>query len=229
MKLRLIVIIALFLIPDFSLADDLKISAKLVNSYSTEYFGMVNVTFENNSGDWINVKSANVSFGSEKINNKVHVVTGEKLLSWNDGMSLKMEKDAFYTNLFLGTLASVSSGIAQDKGSKAAGVLSLGAASVMAVSDISSLKDSIDMGQIIPRTHLLYGNFSIPPGLSINRWILFNTAKNDGVPYLSIMSVTVELVDGKTITRESKLRYDKNHCKWQSDINPVSEKDKKDF
>jgi hypothetical protein len=88
---------------------------------------------------------------------------------------------------------------------------------------MSSL-DKLNVGQLVPDTHLLSGGFSIPPELSISRWILFNTRKNDHVPIIQKIFITVTLKNGQTIKVEKKLRGEKDtQYNWLNDSLPLPE------
>lgn len=214
-------LVVMCLVPVSAIAADFKMEAKLVSTYCTEYFGMVNIEFTNKSRDWIDIDNLRVSFGSPEIDKKVTLVTGDKLINWNDAITEKQESDAFYARLFLGTLAAVGGVVAARNNNTKAGAVAIGSAGALALSEISSASDRIQVAQLVPRTHLLAGNFSIPPGLSLSRWALFNTKNNDGVPVITHISIAAETNSGKVIAEKLELRWDTDKtCKWQASIMP---------
>ena len=200
-------------------AAELKISSEIMYRYCTEYFGLVNVTFENKSADWVEVQSVDISFGNPEYDQKVAVVTGERLLAWYDSITAKLESDAFYSRLLLGTIITAGSVISRERGSDLAGAVALGSFGVLTIKELGAIKDRIELGQVVPRTHLLSGKFSVPPEFSASRWILFNTKKNDGLPVLTEFDITLALDGGRTQTEKTRFRRSSNSCTWQTSEN----------
>lgn len=216
MKLRFVSFICFLSLSFPTYASDLDIAAQLLENYCTEYFGMINVEFENTTAEWMEIQNVRVSFGSGDMDKKISVVTGERLTSWNDAIQIKLKTDAFYSRLLLGTIAAIGAS-SSEKSSSIGGVFALGAATALTISEISSAKTQISLGDTVPRTHLLSGKIQIPPGLSISRWALFNTNPSDNIPIVTHITITAQLKDGSVRTEKISLRWDNNDaCRWQS-------------
>ena len=198
-------------------ASDMDVSAELVRSYCSDYFGMVNVEFENNSDEWIDIEEIGVSLGSKEIDDKVTTVVGNRLVNWNDAISDKLKSDAFYRRLFLGTLTSIGALAARDSGNEFGKAVALGSMGALTLSEISSAIDDAGTASIVPRTHLMHGLISVPPGLSLNRWILFNTKADDGIPLVTHITLNLKVNGASEVSKNIYLRsHDRYMCKWQS-------------
>lgn len=224
MRTRIFLLVTIFLIPSLSTAKNLEISANFIYTFCTEYFGMVSVEFYNTTDKWIEISSVHTSLGSHEIDKKVSIVTGEKLVSWNEGISHKIQETAFYSRLLLGTLAVAAATAGHSSDSNLVEAATIGSLSALTIYEFSSYKNKIDLGKVVPRTHLLYGNFSVPPELSARRWILYNTDSNKNIPFINTITISAKLKTGEIVKQEIKLR-DRNEysCVWQSHNYPQNE------
>lgn len=203
-----------------AMAQNLDIDADFVGSYCTEYFGLVSVSFENTSGKWITVKSINTSFGSDEVDKNVTIISGDRLKSWDDAIQSKLRNDAFYSQLLLGAFAVLGA----SSENKSVRNIGLGTASVLTVSELTKLKDRINLGKAVPGSHLLSGGFSVPPGMSVSKWALFGTESNTNTPYLDKFVVNGYLESGEKINASINLRGEDGGdggCIWQSKLRPV--------
>lgn len=66
-------------------AGGLRISGAVVPELSSEYFGLLELTFENTSASWRRIVSVRASFAEPDVDQHVHVPIGEDLQSWLRG------------------------------------------------------------------------------------------------------------------------------------------------
>lgn len=216
---RLAQLLFIFFIFKSALAKDIEMNAEFIGSYCTEYFGLVSVEFSNNTGNWVKIKSIKTSFGNSIIDDNVSVVTGENLKSWDSAIYNKLRNDAFYSQLLLGSIAILGATSNNKSGKK----LGLGAVSALSISELSKRKDRINLGEVVPSSHLFAGAFTVPPGMSVSKWILFGTESNKTTPYINNLFINASLNNGKKLQADINLRGEMGGdggCSWQSRIQP---------
>lgn len=179
----------------------LTISGKIRNSMSTEYFGFIDLTFENTSDKWIDIKSIQVEFDNDTLNQKVKIISGRELYSWQKSMQEKNAIDEFNQKMIMGTIGAVAGTVAlssNDKNlSNLSGAVALGAISSLAISDFNREVSKLENAQIFPQNHLLNSDFLIPPGLFDKKWILLYT-DHDCKSVVSNIILSYKTQDNKT-------------------------------
>ncbi len=163
-------------------ASGLVVSGAEVSSYASEHFGLVQVTFENASADWIRIRRLTLDFGSAGASRAVTVTEGPDIDSW---ISATLQRNVIReTNetLALGTLLAIGATIetvgasSGKRGVSAAGsMLALGAAAGLAGDAVTDSQHRAENGALFPNSHLLAVPFAIPPGLFSKRWVLLYT------------------------------------------------------
>jgi len=220
--LKLIIQISMLMIfIQDAFAGQLSVDAAFVDRSCTEYFGVVSFDFSNETGSWLTVESVGVSFGKKSTDDNVAVVTGAELESWNDGIRNKQRKDLLNQRLLLGTIAVLGASSGKSTNTSLGRV----AASTLAISEIAQYKDRVKSQYGLARSHLLSGEFLIPPGMMISKWIVFGTESSNPVPYVSSIVLSATLKNGSKFERKINLRdmdeEDDNGCIWQSKQRPV--------
>jgi hypothetical protein len=163
----------------------LVISGAEVRELSSPYFGLVAVTLENKSSNWVRVRRMTVTFGGKQKDDSVFIPWGEEIASWERATYERNAVRSYNTEAALGAVAlagGVIAGTAKDKPIAAAGgVLQAGALAASAGHDVAQGLEAVEGPHLFPETHLLDVPFSIPPGLFSKRWILLSTGGTPGV------------------------------------------------
>ncbi len=167
-------------------AAPLRISAGEIAGASSPYFGLVEVTFENDSPAWVQIDRVDLDFGSPDKNRSVQIPWGQDLQVWGDAVRVRNEVDAQNTATVLGVLAivgAVGGAASRRHGSGAAsagaaigGALSIASLGALYASDRAQAAEAASTGPMFEGTHLLSMPIRVPPGLFTKRWILFYTA-----------------------------------------------------
>jgi len=155
----------------------LVISAEQSFNLSSEYFGYIVVTFENQTGEWFELSDLNMDFPGEDLNGSIKPLSGEKLVQWQRSISLRNRIRNHNESLALGSLLVVGalSSSSNNKSTSRVGTNTmLATAGVTAVKNIGENVEKISNSQAVPDTHLA-GDILVPPMLSTKKWIVFNT------------------------------------------------------
>ncbi len=216
----------------------LVISGDEADNISTEYFGTLEFVFRNTTDEWVRIKNLKISFGEENIDKNVLVPAGQDLYEWQKAFSKQMAIDYRNSSRFLATAAFISGALtASTSDSKEANrsAAVFGTAVVaMAINDINSAAKMGNMAvTTYPEDHLLGGNFAVPPGLFVNKFIVLNSRKNSEIGYLSKIIIEYETENGikdKVILQFRKDPYQTGDysgtgSKWQSTV--LKERDRK--
>ncbi len=162
----------------------LAISAAEDASVASPYFGLVEVTFENNSPAWLQIDRVELDFGSPDRNRSVQIPWGDDIATWSDAVRYRNFVEQTNTQTALGVLAllgAVGRGAGRH-GHGQAGAAVAAAGGLLEVASIGAAlavanQPEIDEGGVrFSGTHLLAMPIRVPPGLFTKRWILFYTA-----------------------------------------------------
>lgn len=186
------------------------VTSRFNSQLCSRYFGYVNFSVVNPSGDWKRLD--NVSLGFPFSNSQFEVVEGKKLKAWADAISRQSGRDNH--NAQLANLASGILGLGLlEKGNssqKKMGVAVLAGRAVAASSErISNQRETAET-QV--SSHILANDVDIPPGMDKQYWILLR-AKNDA-PLLGDLVVNYDDENG---VKHSFITHLKNwrNCSWQ--------------
>lgn len=176
---------------------EMVISARQTNSFE-DAFAAVTVNFENKGQKWIRIHKVEALIGDD-IADKVSVVMGNDLVDWSSAMTQKIQLERHNSEvtqaLILGG-AGVATAAAGHKSPQiaSAGLVVIGGLESWVVVDmINYQKEALENPETVPRNHL-YHPFSIPPGLFLRRWIVFNVPSHFRVRKLPLK---ITFVDGK--------------------------------
>jgi hypothetical protein len=200
-----------------SYASDINTAANVIRSYCSENIGLINFKIENDLDEWIEIDSVSVSFVKPSVNSEVVVLTGDKLIAWYNAMIEKGRNSQLSRGMYGGlTLKHLQTGGASKSPNTAS-------ASEESILTVNAIKPGANFSGIIPESHVLSVPFLIPPKLTISKWIVFQTPKRKGFPYLEIIEIGF-YSDGKELfKRELAFRETwnkKNICIWQSKVAP---------
>ncbi len=200
----------------------LAISAEEDASVSSPYFGLVEVTFENNSPAWVEIDRVDLDFGSADRNRSVQIPWGDDIVTWSDAVTYRNAVEEANTQTALGVLALAGAvgQVAGRHGHGGAGLAAAGGllevASVGASLAASNQAQSEDEGVRFSSNHLLAMPIRVPPGLFTKRWILFYTAARPlggCIDHVTLAYETAEHAQGRVA-----LHYKALGSEWQRDI-----------
>ncbi len=184
MKFRTVIfIITLFCSTGVS-AKALKVSYHFGDGGCSEYFALLHFKFKNRSAKWEEITDVRFDFGDEERNEQVNIVAGPALIAWSKAKAPPREGSRVGSAIALGSLAVLGSMIHNNSKNDnlatfLAGTTLLGLSAASAGETGENFRKTI-----YPQDHLLAGNILVPPGMSVTRWILFNTENKAGDPYI---------------------------------------------
>jgi hypothetical protein len=160
--------------------ERLKISAGEHGAMSSRYFGVVEVTFENNTSAWIQIDHIDLDFGSADKNKSVFIPWGQDIDTWEEATLTRNAIRAANNETALALIA-IAGSVASVAGRHHAagaigGTVALGAlAGIYAQEQSAAVEATRDLSRF-PPTHLLTMPLRVPPGLFAKRWLLLYTA-----------------------------------------------------
>ena len=160
--------------------ERLKISAGERGSLSSAYFGVVEVTFENNTPAWIQIDHIDLDFGTADKNKSVFIPWGEDIDIWEQATLQRNAIRAANAETALGLIA-IAGSVAHAAGRHHAvgaigGTVALGALAGLYAQERSAAVEATGDPTRFPPTHLLTLPLRVPPGLFAKRWLLLYTA-----------------------------------------------------
>jgi hypothetical protein len=203
----------------------LVVSGEELTDFSSQYFGAVELTFENRTDRWVRIQRVALDFGGKARNDLVYLPWGNDLLRWHEAASQKLAIDSYNRQVFLGTLAlvgavtEVAGAVARSPGAVRAGAaVSLGATTALAADEVVSGARAVERGPLAPEDHLFAGGFAVPPGLFTKRWVLLNTTDHQRVGFIRTMDIEYQSEAG--INERVRLLFRQPYCtsEWQKDV-----------
>jgi len=161
--------------------ERLKISAGEHGALSSTYFGVVEVTFENNTPAWIQIDHIDLDFGTPDKNKSVYLPWGDDLDIWEQATLQRNAINAANAQTALGIIALAGAVGAAAGGHHSAagaigGTVALSALAGLYAQDRQAAVEATSNPSRFPPTHLLTMPLRIPPGLFAKRWLLLYTA-----------------------------------------------------
>lgn len=185
----------------------LEVSIETIERNAGTPFQLVQVTYENTSDEWVRISKVEALTGEAK--NKISVVVGGDLVSWAEAMEAREAVDKHNRELLqsglvvAGAGAAVAGGASGNDAVAAAGLATMvGTTAWAAVGTLTEKQRIANSPKHVPSTHL-YTATTVPPGLFVRRWILFNKPKGTHLPWVVF---TAETADGKKATYTVDLR-----------------------
>jgi hypothetical protein len=179
----------------------LELTAKFNPSLSSEYFGFVGFDIENNTRDWQHVVSVDLVFSNPVHDDITKIVSGKQLQAWGEATTHRQAVRDFWWNVALGGIATLGSiaVTSHDADVRAAGaVAGIGSITSLGVRELSKRTSEINFAAILPETHLLAGDFHVPPRMTVQKWVLFYTRHDETTPMLRKAKVVLTTDDQKT-------------------------------
>ena len=213
-----IVFILLLFVNIFCFADDdLKITAKINNDFSTKYIAFINFEFQNNTQDWIVLSKQNVSF-SQVADKNIEILNGKKLLVWSDFAKEKENElkasSKLWATFWFGGIGTMYS-------------------STTILEETDDLSKNLKQNPLtFPDGHLYKNNILIPPGLSVKRFFVLSSKNHKEYGYLNNLSFKYEkdnkVIEKTLLFRDTQFnenaqpdilgKQPKNYYVWQSDL-----------
>lgn len=197
---------------------EIQVSAGEKGDLSSQYFGLVEVTFENNSPAWKQIDHIQLDFGNPAKNTSVQIPWGEDIDLWEDAVLARNEVRAINTQSVLAAVAAVGAlgrATSHRRGGAAAGVggvMTVGALGALYATRAQDTAAALGAPPAFSGSHLLSMPIRIPPGLFAMRWILFYTA---GRPLGGCVDQMILSYDGADGTRGRVLLPFKSFSEWQ--------------
>jgi hypothetical protein len=158
-------------------AAGLKISAAELTRWSSPQFGMIEVTFENKSTEWIELRDLAIALTPE-MRPGTEILASHRIAAFREAalrdQAIQQQNLAVALGILtLGgiILAETTEGVPQALGATAA-VTGIGG---LVVAGESEKADKAQHIQPFPASHLLSGPFSVGPGLHTKKWIVLET------------------------------------------------------
>jgi hypothetical protein len=204
----------------------LKISAREVEDYASEFFGYIAITIENDSSEWVRIARMQVRFPTRAQNEGVLIPWGRDVMSWARAAGLRHEIRQTNTMLILtgvGMLGAVVAGSSQSMaGEVTGGAVAAGALTAAAIEQAGDEAMHRNTPAPFPREHVMSVPLAVPPGLFSRHWLLLNTPGD-----LECVTGLVLEYETDRGQRERVLLYirDKNgHSEWQRPACKAAEK-----
>jgi hypothetical protein len=198
----------------------LVISGEEVTQYASRYFGLVEITLENQSTQWVRISRLALDFG-ESAREGVALPQQEDVSAWY--RATLQRNDIRDTNaaaalagiLLLGAGAAVVGHASDEPALKAAGsVAVLGAETALLARGYDESIQKAERAALYPGTHLLAVPFAVPPGLFSKRWLLINT-RDGSTPCVQRVILDYD-VEGRGRERVwLRFRHVANSSEWQ--------------
>lgn len=177
----------------------LLVSGSENTSLASDYFTLIDLTFENKSSDWLRVTKVGIDFGDATTNSEVRFPVGQDLMDWaQSAKEVKAIRD-YNMQVALGVAAGAGTAVAAGGagGSQSAGVgVVAGSSMALAASNLSNILDSLQRARVIPEDHLLAGGFSVPPGLHKKKWLTLYAKSPLQVPFIEKVAITLTYDNG---------------------------------
>ena len=161
-------------------SEKLKISAGERGSLSSAYFGVVEVTFENNTPAWIQIDHIDLDFGTPDKNKSVFIPWGDDIDIWEQATLQRNAIRRANTQTALGLVAIAGTVASAAGGHHAAGAIggtvAVGALAGLYAQERTDAAEAAGAAERFPPTHLLALPVRVPPGLFAKRWMLLYTA-----------------------------------------------------
>jgi len=195
--------------PGSKTPSGLVVSGEEKTQYATEHFGVLDVTFENTTAEWVRVKGLALDFGGPEYERHVRIPVGEELRSWATATQERLLIERHNRAMALGAVAlagMTTAAVTNNRAVRVAGA-TVASGSIVALG-VDSMNQEVERVEqpATPQnasyyeSHLLSVPFSVAPGLFTKRWVTINTAGGDGAPCVTGIRIDYQL-DGGTMER----------------------------
>jgi hypothetical protein len=206
----------------------LVISSGLNDRYSSEYFGLIDITLENPTFHWVRIKNINIDFDDSTLNKNLMITSGNDLNDWRIASANKLALEDYNSAVRNAIWAGFAEGLAasaSETKDKTAGavesVVALGIAGSLTVSEYHKFKLENESSHAFPEDHIFFDKFGVPPGMFVRKWLLINSSTDLGKRYVYYCILEIETEDGQIGRYYLQFRNDSHHTYstvWQSHI-----------
>jgi hypothetical protein len=153
----------------------LEVSGMNVPALASRHFGMIVITFENNTSSWQYIRDVRISLSRPDLNKRVVVPSGRELEAWLDATWIRNDYGLHSTEhgLFAAGLGDWISRVRVGHRAHTPGPQP--APTAQALQTIAQLRASPLPEHAYLPEHLFDEAISVPPGLFAKRWIVLNT------------------------------------------------------
>jgi hypothetical protein len=154
-------------------SSDLQIYGMFDKEYASTYFGSFRFIFENKEDRWLHIDNIRLSFPDDSANKYIKVLEQNELEQW--GQAVLMQK-----NIQESTVKELQSAL-----------LTAGSSISSMVGDIGATVglDGSDKSKTYPANHLYAENFMLPPGFTVEKWVLLESSHHEQIPYVTDLSL----------------------------------------
>jgi hypothetical protein len=157
----------------------LRVSGEELAELASRYFGVLEITLENPTADWIHIGRVTLDFGDSAKNAAISVPAGANLQAFLTATELRnaVRQTNRETALAIAALGGALVGAASSERALAAAGDAVALTSFAALAVDARIGDVKAAEQVarLPESHLLAGPVAIPPGLFVKRWIVLQT------------------------------------------------------
>ncbi len=175
---------------------ELNVYGMFDRDFSSEYFGSFRFVFENKVDKWLTIDSVSLSFEDENAQKYLKVMDENDLTEW--GRAIRSQ-----ARMNVSTVKELQSAI-----------ISAGSSVTGMVEDISKTIGIEDGQRKIdyPQNHLYAEDFVLPPGFTMEKWVLLNSSHHSEIPYITDVSLSMN-IDNKI--RKAKIRFRDDSGKYK--------------
>jgi hypothetical protein len=160
----------------------LVVSGREVTDYSSPQIGMVALTFENQSQEWIHLESMSIDFGDATKNQAVQFPWGTDLESWKFAVEHRNAIKQHNQDMALFAIFAVGDALStfSSKGSAVSVAGGMVSTLAMVPSFVNALQPP-ETRVFFPRGHLLSEPVSVPPGLFAKKWVVMHVPDSPNI------------------------------------------------
>ncbi|HVN48032.1 MAG TPA: hypothetical protein VMU30_04340 [Bacteroidota bacterium] len=197
--------------------NSIVLSYDVKQEYSTKYFGMINFALENKTNNWLQVDSIELlplvdSSITPVLNNdpdNIDITGGENLDIWFKAMSLEKQVESTNRQMVWGSIslgAHIGGMLSNDNNVKnTAAALGTISHEMMTMEKYNLMREQNNLSNYYPEDHLFRTPFRIPPGLTVNKWIVINSQiKSPDEPFAGMR---MKMYFQDKIEKEYELRF----------------------
>ncbi len=157
--------------------SDVKIYGMFDKEYASKYFGSFRFVFENQGDQWLTMENIRLSFAQDSAQKYIKVLDQLGLKQW--GKAVRLQK-----NLHESTVKELQTAL-----------ISAGSSISGMVGDISESVglDASGKKRTYPENHLYAEEFILPPGFTVEKWVLLESSHHEKIPYVTNLDLNFEV------------------------------------
>jgi hypothetical protein len=171
----------------------LKVSGTTIDQLSSPSFGVVELTFENESASWIRIRRARLDFGTARLNEAVAIPAGADLEAWRQAIVERMiiRADPLASPVFFALGAARH----RHGTGPVPGPLEAQPVEQSIATFVAPPAEQSGPAPAFPPYHLYAVPIAVPPGLFAKRWVVLSTPRWVGC--IRRVIVEYEIEDGR--------------------------------